>query len=148
LLQRADLPAGPWESVACQPGTGQPVTLTDPASMARRAFYRIAAVPRATPLDQDGDGRNDYQEWESGAAGNPFNPAAAPAPQDAAILMTDPARYETLAHRDNFPGASGVREVKFLIMGADTASPRLYFLNTNLHQYHFYPLPIMLQQSL
>ena len=138
LLQRSSFPAGPWESVRLQPGTGSPVTLTDPASTGRRAFYRIAAVPWSAPLDSDGDGLNDAAEWQSGSLGNPFNPAPAPAPDDAAIFMTDPSRYETLAHRDNFPGAAGVREVKFLITGADTRRPRLYFLNTNVHQYHYF----------
>jgi hypothetical protein len=138
LLQRSSLPAGPWEPVRIQPGTGSPITLTDPASMGRRAFYRIAAVPWSTPLDSDGDGINDAAEWQSGSLGNPFNPAPAPSPDDAAILLQNPAGYETLAHRDNFPGASDVREVKFLIMGTDTRRPRLYFLNTNVHQYHYY----------
>ena len=138
LLQRADTLSGPWESVALRPGTGLPLDLADPASMASRAFYRVAAVPLAAPLDSDGDGRDDYAEWQAGIGGNPFNPAAAPASTDAAIILTDPIRYEKLAHRDNFPGAPDVREVKFLVTGADTAAPRLYLLNTNLHQYHYY----------
>ena len=138
LLQRAGDPAGPWESVALHPGTCQPLALTDPASMARRAFYRVAAVPSAAPLDSDGDGLDDLAEWQAGAMGNAFNPAAPPPSTDAAIIMMDPVRYEKLAHRDNFPGASDVREVKFLITGADTTAPRLYLLNVNLHQYHYY----------
>lgn len=138
LLQRADSLDGPWDSIAMQTGTGQPLTLTDPASMARRAFYRAAVVPPGSPLDSDGDGLTDITEWQKGVMGNPFNPAPAPATTDAAILMTDRIRYEKLAHRDNFPGASDVREVKFLITGADGTSPRLYFINTNLHQYHYY----------
>jgi pyruvate, water dikinase len=138
LLQRADLPSGPWQSVALRPGTGQAFTLTDPASTARRAFYRIAAVPLAAPLDSDEDGRDDLVEWQSGVLGNAFNPAPPPATTDGAILMTDPIRYEKMAHRDNFPGATSVREVKFIVTGANTANPRLYFLNTNLHQYHYY----------
>ncbi len=138
LLQRADSLAGPWLSVALQPGSGAAVVLRDPASMARRAFYRVGAVPLTAPLDSDGDGLDDVAEWKLGTLGNAFNPAVAPATTDAAIVMTDPVRYEKLAHRDNFPGAADVREVKFLIMGANTAAPRLYFLNTNIHQYHFY----------
>lgn len=138
LLQRAGTPAGPWESIALKPGTGEPLGLTDPGSMGRRAFYRIAAVPLTAPLDSDGDGSDDMAEWRAGIFGNAFNPARPPATTDAAILMTDPIRYEKLAHRDNFPGATNVREVKFLITGTDTAAPELYFLNTNLHQFHYY----------
>jgi pyruvate, water dikinase len=138
LLQRADSLTSFWESVALQPGTGGPVTLTDPASMARRAFYRIAAVPMSAPLDSDSDGQHDMQEWQEGGLGNPFNPASPPLTTDAAVILPDAVRYEKLAHRDNFPGAPDVREVKFLVTGADTASPRLHFLNTNKHQYHYY----------
>ncbi len=138
LLQRAGSLAGPWESVALHPGTGQTLSLTDPASMARRAFYRIGAVPVASPIDSDGDGQHDLAEWQAGTRGNPFNPASPPDPADAAIILTDPVLYEKLAHRDNFPGATGVREVKFLIMGANTGSPQLFFINTNRHQYHYY----------
>ena len=138
LLQRADSPAGPWSSRALLPGHQGNITLTDPAGMAGRAFYRILIVPTALPLDSDGDGLDDLTEWQAGGAGNPFNPAPAAASTDAAIRMADPITFEKLAHRDNFPGAPGVREVKFLITGADTAEPALYFLNTNLHRYHFY----------
>lgn len=138
LLQRAESTSGPWESVSLAPGTGGLLPLTDPAAMARRAFYRIAAVPATAPLDSDGDGQDDLTEWRAGPLGNPFNPATPPAATDAAIIMTGPGRYEELAHRDNFPGATDLREVKFLITGADTAAPALYFLNTNVHQYHYY----------
>ena len=138
LLQRADSLTGPWSARALWPGSEEDILLTDPASMAGRAFYRVLRVPLAAPLDSDGDGIDDLAEWQAGGAGNPFNPAMAPASTDAAIRLADPIIYEKLAHRDNFPGAMGVREVKFLITGADTASPSLYFLNTNLHRYHFY----------
>ena len=138
LLQRADSPAGPWSARTLLPGMEGSVSLIDPAGMTGRAFYRVLTVPSSAPLDSDGDGINDLVEWEAGGSGNPFNPAFTPPSTDGSILLADPITYEKLAHRDNFPGAPGVREVKFLITGADTASPALYFLNTNLHQYHYY----------
>ena len=138
LLQRADSPAGPWLPRALHPGASGPVDLTDPAGMAGRAFYRVLTVPSAAPLDSDDDGLDDLTEWRAGGSGNPFNPAPPPDSTDAAIILADPISFEKLAHRDNFPGAPGVREVKFLITGADTSTPALYFLNTNLHLYHYY----------
>ena len=138
LLQRADSPAGPWAARALRPATGLPTDLTDPAAMTGRAFYRVLTVPTAVPLDSDGDGLDDLAEWQAGSRGNAFNPALPPPSTDAAIILPDPITYEKLAHRDNFPGAPSVREVKFLITGADTPAPALYFLNTNQHPYHYY----------
>ena len=138
LLERADSLAGPWSARALCEGTSGGTFLTDNASMSGRAFYRVRTVPAALPLDADGDGMDDLSEWRAGSAGNPFNPARAPASVDAAVRLADAVTYEKLAHRDNFPGAPGVREVKFLITGADTAAPALFFLNTNLHKFHYY----------
>lgn len=45
--------------------------------------------------------------------------------------------FETLSHRDDVPGAMGVREVKFLVAGVDTESPTVFFLNTNNFKYHY-----------
>ncbi len=138
LLQRADTLAGPWSSRVLHPGSLAPLHLTDPAAMAGRAFYRVLSVPTAAPLDSDADGTDDLTEWRAGGMGNAFNPASPPPSIDAAVILADPIIYEKLAHRDNFPGAPGVREVKFLITGVDTPAPSLYFLNTNRHQYHYY----------
>ncbi|MDB2439453.1 PEP/pyruvate-binding domain-containing protein [Hellea sp.] len=59
-------------------------------------------------------------------------------PADGDTSITSRARFEELAHRDDVPGAIGVREVKYLITGVDTDSPQVYFLNTNVHKYHFF----------
>jgi pyruvate, water dikinase len=137
VLQRADTPAGPWDSIAMKLGTASALNFSDPASMGRRAYYRTIVWPRASPIDSDADGRNDLLEWQAGDLGNPFNAAPACAPTDGAIILLNEARFEALAHRDNFPGASDVREVKFLITSANTATPRLYFFNTQVHSLHY-----------
>lgn len=54
-----------------------------------------------------------------------------------ATSIASRATFETLARRDDAPGAPGAREVKFLIVGVDTAKPQLYFVNTNNHPYHW-----------
>lgn len=51
--------------------------------------------------------------------------------------VPDRATFEVLAARDDVPGALGVREVKFLMLGVDEAKPRLYFANTNTYSYHY-----------
>lgn len=59
------------------------------------------------------------------------------APDDGSVLVDDRAAFDGLAHRDDVPGAAGVPEVKFLIMGIDQAKPRLYFINSKKYQYHY-----------
>ncbi|MDB6135577.1 MAG: ppsA [Verrucomicrobiales bacterium] len=138
LLQRAPSLEGPWEPVSMLPGTGKGLTLADPACMRGRAFYRVQAQSIQAPLDSDGDRVDDLTEFAAAGRGNPFNPAPPPPAGDAAVILRSREMYEQYAHRDNFPGAPDVREVKFLITGVDTASPKLYFLNTNKHIYHYY----------
>ncbi len=59
-----------------------------------------------------------------------------PIEQGATVIPTR-ADFETLSHRDDVPGAIGVREVKFLVAGVDTDSPKVFFLNTNNIRYHY-----------
>lgn len=138
LLERASDPAGPWGAVSLSLSTDPLLSLADPGGMGGRAFYRLRRQSVGAALDSDGDGINDLLESAEGSLGNPFNPAPPPPASDAAVILRSRAMYEQYAHRDNFPGAPDVREVKFLITGADTSSPRLYFLNTNKHIYHYY----------
>jgi hypothetical protein len=70
--------------------------------------------------------------------------AVAKAAQERAIDVADGATqistrtlFNTLARRDDVPGANGVREVKFLMTNVDQPNPELYFLNTNNHPYHW-----------
>lgn len=55
---------------------------------------------------------------------------------DTALLDRD--AFERFAVRDDVPGALGVREVKFVITHADTDTPRLMFMNSNLNPLHYY----------
>jgi hypothetical protein len=90
----------------------------------------------ASPVDTDGDGSDDIVELASPGTLNPLNPAPAIGLIDGATQLPDRASYEELSHRDNFPGAQNIREVKFVIFGVHTDSPELYFVNSNTHTYH------------
>jgi len=54
-----------------------------------------------------------------------------------ARLVADRATFEALARSDDVPGQLGAEEMKFLIIGVDTAAPALYFINTKTFGYHF-----------
>ena len=124
--------------VQIRAGAAGPLTMRDSIPSIGRAFFEVLAVPDSAPRDTDGDGIPDPAELLALPEGNPFNPAPPVPAVDGAIYLADRAAFDAVSHRDNFPGAPGVREVKFLITGADTAAPKLYFLNLHKHLYHYY----------
>lgn len=100
-------------------------------------FYRVRFIPTAAPLDSDGDGRDDWSELTAGnGAGLLFNAADPIDPTHGATSLPTEAKFDELAHRDNFPGAQNVREVKFLITDLKT-HPQLYFINMNTYPHHY-----------
>ncbi len=113
------------------------VPLRDSVQLRRRAFFRVERLLSSDLRDTDGDGVTDWLEAQDPGA-NPLNPARSIAPDDGAIMLRTRQEFDAVSHRDNFPGAPDVREVKFLIMGATTGNPALYFLNASRHQYHYY----------
>jgi pyruvate,water dikinase len=125
------------EAVTFPVAIGNRMPLRDSVQIRQRAFYSVARIPSSDFQDTDGDGTGDWMELQDPRA-NPLNPARSIAPEDGAILLPGREAFDAVSHRDNFPGAPDVREVKFLIMGADTAKPALYFLNASRHQYHYY----------
>ncbi len=58
-------------------------------------------------------------------------------PRDGATQVESAAAFDALSHLDDVPGALGVREVKFLVVGVNTATPKVFFLNTKNQKYHF-----------
>lgn len=57
---------------------------------------------------------------------------------DSANHLATRADFEAFALRDDVPGAIGLREMKFVISGADTDAPVLHFMNSNKHPLHYH----------
>lgn len=57
---------------------------------------------------------------------------------NGALAIPDRVTFEALASRDDVPGALGVREVKFVVIGVDTDTPMVFFMNSKTHVYHAY----------
>lgn len=55
---------------------------------------------------------------------------------DYLSVIPDRATFDRFAKRDNVPGAMDVPEVKFLVTDVDTATPTLYFFDTNEYPFH------------
>ena len=136
VVQRSQSLTGPWKSVAIVRGALAPVEVRDNAPFARSGFMRTVLHDVASPVDTDGDGTDDIAELASPGTRNPLNPAPVITARNGATQLPDRASYEELSHRDNFPGAQNIREVKFVIFGVHTDSPELYFVNSKTHTYH------------
>ncbi len=136
VVERSQSPLGPWKSVAIVRGAATPVEVRDNAPFGRHGFMRTVLHDVASPVDTDGDGTNDITELESPGILNPLNPAPVITARNGTTQLPDRAKYEELSHRDNFPGAQNIREVKFVIFGINTDSPELYFVNSKTHIYH------------
>ncbi len=138
VLHRADGLTATGRAIAIARPLGGMVTLTDPAPIPADGILKIYTHNTATPADTDGDGLNDLIELSSPSSRNPLNPAPSIPFADGTIQVPDSATYQSLAHRDNFPGAANVQEVKFLVYDVHTGSSDLYFVNSNRYQYHYY----------
>jgi len=136
-LWRAGMLNGPARCVGLHPGGPGVWELRDPLPLTRQGYYRVEAIPLGSPLDADGDGDHDLLELQRQPAFAALNPAHPIDLEDGAVFIPDVATFDLLAHRDNFPGAVDVREVKFLLRGVDGPRPALYFLNTKTRRYHY-----------
>ncbi len=119
-------------------GTGNETrTMTESVPMKRAGFYRVQSIPIEESLDTDGDGLTDAEELAEPDLHNPLNPAAVSMPHGT-VAIPSREQFERLARRDNVPGAARVRELKFLITDVDTDHPKLHFINTQRHEFHYY----------
>lgn len=136
-LYRHAAPGTPGRLVSMVSGA-DPRALRDVMGPTSMAMYHVEEVPLGANIDSDNDGLTDTQELASPLLMNPLNPAPSLPLVSGTVRMPTRLAFEGMALRDDVPGALGLREVKFLIEGADTANPKLYFINTQNQSLHYY----------
>ena len=87
--------------------------------------YRVEKYLIADPADVDGDCIDDITELDDFGTNNPVNAASSPDLNDGAVGIPDRAAFEVLARNGE--------NMKFVVFGLHTRSPRMYFQNTNTH---------------
>ena len=87
--------------------------------------YRVEKYLIADPADVDGDCIDDITELDNFGTNNPVNAASSPDLNDGAVGIPDRAAFEVLARNGE--------NMKFVVFGLHTRSPRMYFQNTNTH---------------
>ncbi len=138
ILYRSTGLDGTWRPVRMKLGNEGPTdVMRDTVPYKSQAFYRVLSLPLDEPQDTDADGLTDIEELNLSETQHPLNPAIV-AESHGTAIVTSREQYERLARRDSVPGASNIREMKFLITEIDTAHPKLHLIDTKRHQFHLY----------
>ena len=118
--------------VLVKKGEAGTTTLAENVEALPKERYRVEKYLIADPADVDGDCVDDITELNSLGSMNPVNPAAAIASSDGTVAIPDRDTLETLSYFYN----DGKSYLKFILLGWDTDTPRVYFMNTGTHPVH------------
>ena len=114
--------------VAVTLGEADTTTLAENVEALPAERYRVEKYLVADPADVDGDCIDDLTELADPVGLNPVNPAAAIARRDGVVAIPDLATFKAISFGGYLP--------KFVLLGMNTASPRLYFMNTRTTLIH------------
>ncbi len=122
-------------------GTNGTVTLKETVGNYPINQYQVLAYRKSKPSDSDGDGIDDITELLNPINLSPFNAAKQISFKDGAVYITDRELFKKLSYRGE--GIASIDShlkdlefVKFYIVGDDSKSAQLYFMNSNTHKMH------------
>lgn len=140
LLHTQHEPTQTYESITSMTmGVDGSLIITEPGAAYDLENYRITAHDIDSPVDTDGDGKDDVSEFNNMPTDAPFNFAAPIAFNDGATSIDNAETFESLAVTEDVPWApflNGQQFVKFGILDLDTDEPKLYFINSSTHFIH------------
>ncbi|MEO8427438.1 MAG: hypothetical protein ABI651_10030, partial [Verrucomicrobiota bacterium] len=110
--------------------------LIDPSLLPSAAFYRVKRVSLTLPEDLDGDGLDDIFESRRPRYLNPLDASDTLRPQAGTYFINGRDSFDQFSDRDDAPGALGVRQLKFVVVGVDTPFPLVYFMNSKNYPLH------------
>jgi len=121
-------------------GQAGTTTLTEPLRAYPANHYRVMEYGINTPFDTDGDSHNDVAEYNAMPLRGPLN-AAAPIPVEHGLLTlnTVAAFHSVSTNENNTPWVeylNGMEYTKFIITDFYSASPKIYFINSNTYALH------------
>ena len=114
--------------VAVIRGEASTTTLAENVAALPPERYRLEKYLITDPADVDGDCVDDLTELDSLGTMSPVNPAPAIGLTDGAAAVPDQPTFETLAYSEQY--------LKFVLLGMDTGSPTLFFINSKTHLRH------------
>ena len=112
-------------------------TLSENLQALPKERYHLEKYPVSSPADIDGDCIDDITELENPVSmspihKNPVNPNSLDL-IDGAMTIPDSETFNALSI---FHPHSGISNFKFYMVGLDTATPSILFLNVNTHSRH------------
>ena len=118
--------------VLVKKGAADATTLAENVEALPRVRYRVEKYLIANPADVDGDCIDDISELADPVGMNPVNPAPGIEFSDGALTIPDRETLEALAMVSN----DGRAYLKFILLGWETDSPGVYFVNMGTHPVH------------
>ena len=114
--------------VAVIRGETSTTTLAENVAALPAERYRVEKYLIADPADVDGDCVDDLTELDDLGTMSPVNPAPTIELVNGAVAVPDQNTFETLSYSGQY--------VKFVLLGMDTDSPTLFFINSKTHLRH------------
>ena len=137
LYVRHDLDADTTVEVPVLVALGEDgtTTLAENATALPAERYRVEKHLVADPADVDGDCIDDITELADPVGMNPVNPAPSIEPTDGVVTVPDQATLDAISFSETHY-QSAEAHLKLALLGIDTDSPSVYFVNTKTHPAH------------
>ena len=137
LYVRHDLDADTTVEVPVLVALGEDgtTTLAENATALPKERYRVEKYLVADPADVDGDCIDDITELADPVGMNPVNPAPSIEPTDGVVAVPDQATLDAISFSETHY-QSAEAHLKLALLGIDTDSPSVYFVNTKTHPAH------------
>ena len=121
-------------------GQSGTMVISEPLAAFPLQNYTITAHPINDPLDTDGDGIDDIEEFNNRPSISPLNYAEEIPFSDGIVSIIAAETFTELAVvNDDIPWApflNGQQFVKFVIVEEDSDHPKVYFINSKTHYVH------------
>lgn len=114
--------------------------LTEPLAAIPIEDYQVLEYSISSPADTDGDGIDDITEYNNTPNQNPINAAPSIDFTDGIVQIDSFTTFKKLSIRKDWVQFSeylnGLGFFKFIITDFKTSHPKIYFINTNIHDLH------------
>ncbi len=118
--------------VLVKKGAAGTTTLAENVQALSKDRYRVEKYLVADPADVDRDCVDDITELGDPVGMSPVNPAPVIEYSDGTVAVPERGTFERLAYH-----SSGEKlHLKFILLGWNTATPGVYFMNTTTHPVH------------
>ena len=122
-------------------GESGTTSLSDSLSPLGADKYRVEKYLVANPADVDGDCVDDITELDDFGYRNPMNPVFSVPAEDGSVALADRTAFENLSYQGHSNvidlSLNNLEYVKFTILDVDSASPKLWFQDTESYRLHW-----------